>query len=128
VPEHIPAPFEGLRVADFSHFIAGPFCAMMLGDLGAEVIKIKKPNGGDDFRRLRPPVTDQESADRQVQSAPLGLAGDTSKKQKKPKPAGKTRMTDELKDKQNQQPAPNPNSGAPPATPSGQTSPQQPQQ
>ena len=37
-------------------------------------------------------------------------------------------MTDELKDKQNQQPAPNPNSGAPPATPSGQTSPQQPQQ
>jgi formyl-CoA transferase len=50
----------GIRVADFSHFIAGPLCSMILGDLGAEVIKIEKTDGGDDFRRLRPPVTDQE--------------------------------------------------------------------
>jgi crotonobetainyl-CoA:carnitine CoA-transferase CaiB-like acyl-CoA transferase len=33
---------------------------MILGDLGAEVIKIEKVDGGDDFRRLRPPVTEQE--------------------------------------------------------------------
>jgi formyl-CoA transferase len=51
----------GIRVADFSHFIAGPLCSMILSDLGAEVIKIEKPEG-DDFRRLRPPVTEQEGA------------------------------------------------------------------
>jgi crotonobetainyl-CoA:carnitine CoA-transferase CaiB-like acyl-CoA transferase len=50
----------GIRVADFGHFIAGPICSMILGDLGAEVIKIEKVGGGDDFRRLRPPVTEQE--------------------------------------------------------------------
>jgi crotonobetainyl-CoA:carnitine CoA-transferase CaiB-like acyl-CoA transferase len=61
-PRNTPLALTGLRVADFSHFIAGPFCAMMLGDLGADVIKIEKPNGGDDFRRLRPPVTEQEGA------------------------------------------------------------------
>jgi formyl-CoA transferase len=52
----------GVRVADFSHFIAGPLCSMILGDLGAEVIKIEKADGGDDFRRLRPPVTEHEGA------------------------------------------------------------------
>ncbi len=57
-----PLALAGIRVADFSHFIAGPLCSMILGDMGAEVIKIEKANGGDDFRRLRPPVTDQEGA------------------------------------------------------------------
>ena len=56
-----PLALAGIRVADFSHFIAGPLCSMILGDLGAEVIKIEKPDG-DDFRRLRPPVTEQEGA------------------------------------------------------------------
>ena len=56
-PADAPLALAGIRVADFSHFIAGPLCSMMLGDLGAEVIKIEKPDGGDDFRRLRPPVT-----------------------------------------------------------------------
>lgn len=52
----------GIRVADFSHFIAGPLCAMILADMGADVIKIEKADGGDDFRRIRPAVTDQEGA------------------------------------------------------------------
>jgi formyl-CoA transferase len=52
----------GIRVADFSHFIAGPLCSMILADLGAEVVKIEKAGGGDDFRRLRPAVTEQEGA------------------------------------------------------------------
>ncbi len=46
-----------------------------------------------------PPITSQEVADRQTQSAPLGLAGDTSKAPKKPKPTEKTRLQDQLKNK-----------------------------
>src|SRR5258708_3539180 len=61
-PADAPLALAGIRVADFSHFIAGPLCSMILGDLGAEVIKIEKPDGGGDFRRLRPPVTKQEGA------------------------------------------------------------------
>jgi formyl-CoA transferase len=57
-----PLALAGIRVADFSHFIAGPLCALMLADLGAEVIKIEKADGGDDFRRIRPPVTEREGA------------------------------------------------------------------
>jgi len=41
-------PFDGIRVLDFSRYIAGPLCAAMLGDLGAEVIRIEPPDGGDD--------------------------------------------------------------------------------
>src|SRR3984885_6978255 len=61
-PVDAPLPLARIRVADFSHFIAGPLCSMILGDLGAEVIKIEKADGGDDFRRIRPPVTEQEGA------------------------------------------------------------------
>ena len=61
-PKDAPLALAGIRVADFSHFIAGPLCSMILADMGAEVIKIEKADGGDDFRRIRPPVTDQEGA------------------------------------------------------------------
>jgi formyl-CoA transferase len=58
-----PAPaLQGIRIADFSHFIAGPLASMILADMGAEVIKIEKIDGGDDFRRLGPAVTPQEGA------------------------------------------------------------------
>lgn len=61
-PQGAPLALAGIRVADFSHFIAGPLCSMILADLGAEVIKIEKADGGDDFRRIRPQVTEQEGA------------------------------------------------------------------
>ncbi|HBK79899.1 MAG TPA: formyl-CoA transferase [Nitrospinae bacterium] len=48
------APLEGLRVLDLSRILAGPFCTMMLGDMGADVIKVEHPRGGDDTRSWPP--------------------------------------------------------------------------
>jgi CoA:oxalate CoA-transferase len=49
-------PLDGLRVLDLSRFIAGPFCGMLLGDLGADVVKVERPRSGDEARGLGPRV------------------------------------------------------------------------
>jgi crotonobetainyl-CoA:carnitine CoA-transferase CaiB-like acyl-CoA transferase len=49
-----PRPLLGLRVVDFTRVLAGPLCTMLLGDMGAEVIKIEDPRGGDDTRAWAP--------------------------------------------------------------------------
>ena len=55
-------PLQDIKVIDFSQILAGPFCTMLLSDMGADVIKIEKPNGGDDTRRYGPPFIEGESA------------------------------------------------------------------
>jgi crotonobetainyl-CoA:carnitine CoA-transferase CaiB-like acyl-CoA transferase len=56
-----PGPLSGLVVADFSRVLAGPLATMMLGDLGATVIKVEEPERGDESRAWGPPYVDGES-------------------------------------------------------------------
>jgi len=53
---------EGIRVLDISNLLAGPYCAMILGEMGAEVIKIEHPQGGDPARIMGPPFWQKQSA------------------------------------------------------------------
>lgn len=61
-PLNAPAALAGVRVLDFSRMIAGPYGTMLLGDLGADVIKLENPESGDDARALKPPSLGGESA------------------------------------------------------------------
>src|SRR5579872_5617617 len=55
-------PLSGVRVLDLSRVLAGPFCTMVLGDFGADVIKVEQPEQGDDTRAWGPPFVGGESA------------------------------------------------------------------
>lgn len=78
-PDTGPGPLAGILVADFSRVLAGPLATATLADLGARVIKVERPSGGDDTRAWGPPWTSNsssyfESANRSKESVTLDLA------------------------------------------------------
>ena len=82
-------PLKGIRVLDLTTLLPGPLCSMMLGDFGAEVIKIEQPKGGDLFRMAKPAFKDKNGSDtsgiyllvnRNKKSLTLNLKTDEGKK------------------------------------------------
>lgn len=59
-------PLEKLKVLDISQIMAGPYCTMVLGDMGADVIKVEKANGGDDSRQMGPYVNSESTCFSQI--------------------------------------------------------------
>ena len=63
------APLDGIKVLDLSRVLAGPWCAQMLGDLGADVIKVERPGVGDDTRLWGPPFLRDDAGNLTNQAA-----------------------------------------------------------
>src|SRR5918999_2450898 len=61
-PESSSQPLRGVRVVDLSRVLAGPYCTMVLADLGADVVKVERPEGGDETRTWGPPFVGGEAA------------------------------------------------------------------
>jgi CoA:oxalate CoA-transferase len=76
-------PFAGLLVIDLTRVLAGPFCTMMLAELGARIIKVENPDGGDDSREFSPFYHDQsayyQSLNRGKESIALDLKNDADR-------------------------------------------------
>ncbi len=82
--DNAAGPLAGIRVVDLSRVLSGPYCTMLLGDMGAEVIKIERPGSGDDTRAFAPPFQGEEAAyylsvNRNKKSLTLDLKADDGK-------------------------------------------------
>jgi crotonobetainyl-CoA:carnitine CoA-transferase CaiB-like acyl-CoA transferase len=80
----VPLPLSGIVVADLTQNVAGPFCTQILGDMGADVVKIERPGKGDDARAWAPPFWGDESAtfmalNRNKRSLALDLKGEAGR-------------------------------------------------
>jgi crotonobetainyl-CoA:carnitine CoA-transferase CaiB-like acyl-CoA transferase len=78
-------PLAGIRVADFSRVLAGPLATMLLGDLGADVVKVERPGTGDDTRGWGPPFVGEDAAyflslNRNKRSVVMDLATDQGRR------------------------------------------------
>ena len=69
----ITEPLHGINVFDLTRVLAGPTSTQILGDLGANIIKVERPNSGDDSRNLGPPYLDGSSESPQESSYFLGV-------------------------------------------------------
>ncbi len=83
--EPATGPMAGTRVLDLTRILAGPLCTMMLGDMGAEVIKVEPPGTGDDTRGWGPPFAAGEAAyflgiNRNKRSITLNMAAPAGQK------------------------------------------------
>jgi crotonobetainyl-CoA:carnitine CoA-transferase CaiB-like acyl-CoA transferase len=58
----MPKPLDGVKVLDLTRVLAGPYCTMLLADMGADVVKVERPGTGDDTRAYGPPFLNGESA------------------------------------------------------------------
>jgi crotonobetainyl-CoA:carnitine CoA-transferase CaiB-like acyl-CoA transferase len=81
----VSGPLSGIVIADFSRVLSGPLATMLLGDLGAEVIKVEHPDGGDDTRSWGPPFVEDTtayflSANRNKRSISCDLRSDHGRK------------------------------------------------
>ncbi|MCH8997518.1 MAG: CoA transferase [Proteobacteria bacterium] len=72
-------PLHGLRVFDLTRILAGPTCTQILGDLGAEVIKVERPGSGDDTRRFGPPFL-KDGAGRETAESAYFLSSNRNKR------------------------------------------------
>ena len=80
----VAGPLSGMVILDLTQILAGPMCTMVLADMGADVIKVEKPNGGDDNRRMGPPFVKDWSAgflavNRNKRSIALDLRGEAGR-------------------------------------------------
>ena len=79
-PKATELPLSGIRILDLSRILAGPHCTMLLGDLGAEVIKVERPGIGDDTRTWGPPRwRGRRSSNNSVHSAQAARSGSASR-------------------------------------------------
>jgi crotonobetainyl-CoA:carnitine CoA-transferase CaiB-like acyl-CoA transferase len=84
--DHDHLPLSGIRIADFSRVLAGPLATMILGDLGADVVKIERPESGDDTRGWGPPFAREDAAyflslNRNKRSVVLDLSADDGRRE-----------------------------------------------